>query len=241
MRALPFLQAHPILQGLKASASLRDTAAATGAALTALIVAILTPIGGLLLLAGLAAGALMATAPRLSWRPDRLAWGGLIAAAAAGAAAGAPGFVGGLFCWFLADSARAAVRRSAACAGAAPYPVSERLPLILVAVFAALLVAAAAPHVVMGLPLDLPHPPMALMVGVGVAYALCAVDAVVRVLARWRLGESRPAQVAADASFHVVVLAGFVLSADVSAGVVALIAYRLTLAIGLRPRAFAAA
>jgi hypothetical protein len=234
MRVLPFVQA------LKASPAQREQLAAAGAALVALAVSLAAPIAGLLVLAGLVAAALMSNRPRPSWRPDRLAWGGLIVAAAAGVAAGAPGFVGGLFCWFLADSARAAVRRSAIYAGAAPPRLSERLPLILVAVFVGLLVAAAAPHVVMGLPLDLPHPPLALIIAAGVAYALTAVDWLVRILARWRLGESRPSQVAADAAFHAVVLAGFVVSNDVSAGVVALTAYRLTLAVSLRREVLAA-
>lgn len=234
MRVLPFVQA------LNASPAQRDSLAAAGAALVALAVSMAAPVAGLLVLAGLVAAALMSNRPVAAWRPDRLAWGGLMVAAAAGAAAGAPGFVGGLFCWFLADSARAAVRRSAVFAGAAPQRISERLPLMCVAAFAGLLVAAAAPHVVMGLPLDLPHPPMALIVAAGVAYALTAVDWLVRILARWRLGESRPSQTAADASFHAVILAGFVLSNDVSAGVVALIAYRLTLAIPLRRQAPAA-
>jgi hypothetical protein len=74
----------------------------------------------------------------------------------------------------------------------------------------------------------------------GVAYALAAVDWIVRILARWRLGENRPAPVAFDASFHVVILAGFVLSPDVSAGVIALVAYRMALAIDRKAKALAA-
>jgi hypothetical protein len=234
MRALPFVKA------LSPSPSQRDAGIAMVCALAALLLASLAPIAGLLLLTVLAAAALMTRRTPMRWRPDAFAWGGLIVAAAAAGAAGAPGLVGCLFCWLLADSARAAIRRSAAMSGAGPHPLSERLPLLLVAAFAGLLVAASAPHVVLGLPLDLPHPPSGLMTIFGVAYALAAVDWIVRILARWRLGENRPAPVAFDASFHVVILAGFVLSPDVSAGVIALVAYRMALAIDRKAKALAA-
>lgn len=235
MRALPFVKA------LSLSLPQLHAGMAMACALAALFLASLAPIAGVLLLAALAAAALMTRRAPMRWRPDALAWGGMIAAAAAAAAAGAPGLVGCLFCWFLADCAKAAISRSAAMTGAGSHPLSERLPLILVAAFACLLVAAAAPHVVMGLPLDLPHPPSGLITILGVAYALAAVDWLVRVLARWRLGENGPAPVACDASFHMVILAGFVLSSDVSAGVTALVAYRIAMAMDLQAKALAAA
>jgi hypothetical protein len=198
--------------------------AALGLALSAMAAALAAPALGLLVLAGLSAVAMAGGDGGRAIRFDRLALAGCAAVAAAAAAGGLSGATGAAFVWFVVDCARAQGRRAGSAAAGA---MAERLSRWLAAGFAVLLVAAAAPHVVMGLPLNLPHPPSVMILAVGIVYALATADWTVRVLARWRLGEGRLAPALSPLAFHVLLLAGFGLCTDVSAGLVGLIAYRL--------------
>ncbi len=204
-------------------------------ALLAMAAAFVAPPMGLLVLAALGALGLVSAEQPIRPRLDALALTGLAALAAAAAAAGFAGATGVMFAWFVMESARSQNRRSRALATLAQGGLAERAAIWLAAAFAILLVAAAAPHVVMGVPLNLPHPPVLAIWATGLFYALSVVDWIVRNLARWRLGEGRLAPVAADATFHIVMLAGFALCPDVSAGLAGLVAYRLGLL--LKPEA----
>jgi hypothetical protein len=168
--------------------------------------------------------------PAPTVRIDRLALIGLAASAGGAAAAGLAGAVGALFCWYVVDAARQQARVSRATT-AGTQTRSEALHLWLAAMFAILIVAASAPHMVMGVPLDLPRPPSQLIIAAGLAYSIAVVDWIVRALARWRLGENPWAAFTGEAALHLALLTAFAICADVSAGVTGLVAYRLCLAL----------
>jgi hypothetical protein len=191
-------------------------------AMAAMGAALMAPALGLLMLAALAALALAARQPFRTPRLDSLGIVALVAMAAAAAAAGLAGATGVLFVWTVI----AAARRAA---------LGERLVTGLAAAFVICLVAAAAPHVVMGLPLTLPHPPQAAIMILGLAYSLALVDWIVRVLARWRLGEARLVSAVEGAALHAVLLAGFALCPDVSAGMAGLLAFQMARASRFAP------
>jgi hypothetical protein len=85
-----------------------------------------------------------------------------------------------------------------------------------------------------GLPLDLPHVPVWLVIAAGVLTAGAVFDWGLRRAAAWRLGELASAPAAHLLIHHVVFLAAFGLMIDVSAGVVMLAAWRLLHAAPLR-------
>jgi hypothetical protein len=203
----------------------------------ALASALIAPALGLLVLAALAALALTRPHQPVAWRLGAFEICGLVAVISAAVAAGLAGATGAAFVWFVADAARACLRDARGIGAGAHGFRGERVAVFLAAGFAILMVAASAPHVVMGLPLDLPHPPANLIVLVGVAYSLAVADWLLRVLARWRLGEGALAPAMDAACFHMLLLIGFVASSDASAGLAALMAYRMTRS--LRPIASA--
>ena len=209
-----------IMQAVRALAC---AAAAGGAAL-------ISPPLALLLAALLAARALMAarTAPHLSMVG---AAGPILAALAVGAWTGLAGGIGVLFLWRVFADARWSATEAARLAVAAGRPgetrLSARIPIWLTAAYAALLVAYSAPHMVVGLPLDLPQVPFWAPLGAGVLAALGIGDWLLRRAADWRLGEFAPAPAAHLLSYHLLFLAAYGASFDLSAGVIALIAWRL--------------
>jgi hypothetical protein len=130
----------------------------------------------------------------------------------------------------LAD-ARWCVQEATRLATSAARPgetrLSARIPIWLTAAYAGLVVAYSAPHMVVGLPLDLPQVPFWAPLGAGVLAALGIGDWMLRRAADWRLGEFAPGPAAHLLSYHVLFLAAYGASFDLSAGVIALVAWRL--------------
>jgi hypothetical protein len=102
------------------------------------------------------------------------------------------------------------------------------------------LVAFTSPHMVAGLPLDLPHVPVWIPLGMGAIAALAFFDWGLRRAADWRLGELAVAPAAHLLTHHAIFLAAFGLTLDVSAGIAALLAWRLAHAAPLRQPSFTA-
>jgi len=205
--------------------SLAAAAAALGAGAAALV----SPPLALLALAAMAAWTLIKAA---SARFDFTALAGpAVAALAVGAFIGLEGAIGVLFVWRLAADARWSVREAQTLARAAGRPAeTSRRALAhawLTPAYGLALVAYTAPHMIAGLPLDLPHVPVWVPLCVGALAAGAAFDWALRRAADWRLGELAAAPAAHLMAHHIVFLAAFGLMLDVSAGVVALIAWRL--------------
>jgi hypothetical protein len=89
------------------------------------------------------------------------------------------------------------------------------------------LVAYTAPHMIAGLPLDLPHAPALVPIVAGGLAVGALFDWALRRTADWRLGELCQSQTAHLLAHHIVFVAAFGLTLDVSGGIVALIAWRL--------------
>jgi len=89
------------------------------------------------------------------------------------------------------------------------------------------IVAYTSPHLVMGLPLDLPHVPVFVPATLGVAAVALMFDWALRRAADWRLGQLASAPAAHLLTHHAVFLIAYALTLDLSAGVVALMAWRL--------------
>ena len=198
--------------------------------------------GGLVLAVGLwaapaavlcvAAIALLAATQVGRMRGRSLAWTDFVGAALTliGAALdGGAGALGGALLWFVLDAVRASAARGRmlAAAEAPGQAVRRRAHLWLLAAFAISVVAIRSPHVLLGLPVEIPHPPAALAAALGAALALSIVDWLVRELADWRLGEPRWVSGLNDVATLVAILAAFVLIDDVSAGVMGVLALRL--------------
>ena len=93
--------------------------------------------------------------------------------------------------------------------------------------FGLCVVAYTAPHIVAGLPLDLPHVPVWVPATAG-AIALAGVaDWLLRRAADWRLGEVAVAPTVHMLTHHALFVLAFGALFDLSAGVVALAAWRL--------------
>lgn len=202
----------------------------------------LAPQAALFLLAALAARALMgAQAARL----DLAALvGPALAALLVGAFVGLAGAIGVVFIWRLIADTRwsvAEARRLSEAAGRPDYATPRALlhawatPL-----FGLAMVAFTAPHMVAGLPLDLPHIPLWSVIAVGVIAALAVFDWALKCAADWRLGELASAPAAHLLSHHAMFVLAFGLMIDVSAGIVAMIAWRLAHAMPARQPSFTA-
>ncbi len=84
-----------------------------------------------------------------------------------------------------------------------------------------------APHLVVGLPLDLPHLPLWAPLATACIAGAALFDWALRCAAQWRLGELDGRPAAFLAAHHAMFLMAFGLGFDLSAGVVALAAWRL--------------
>ena len=164
--------------------------------------------------------------------------GPLFAAIIVGGAVGLAGAIGVMFAWRLIADARWSIneaRRLALAAGRVNEMGFRALahawstPLYGLAV-----VAYTAPHLVMGLPLDLPHVPMLVPAALGVAAGALVFDWALRRLADWRLGEIAAAPAMHLGAHHALFLLAYGLTLDVSAGLVAMLAWRLVHAAPLR-------
>jgi hypothetical protein len=212
------------------------------AALSAGIVAVYAPTLALVVLAALAARVLMRGNPT---RIDVLALAGpAFAALIVGALLGFAYAIGVVFIWRLAADARWSVRRAARLAQAEGRPAEATRRALahawLTPLFGLTLVAYTAPHMIAGLPLDLPHAPLWVPALTGGLAGVAFFDWALRRAADWRLGELAIAQTLHLLAHHGLFLLAFGLTLDVSAGLVALIAWRLTHALPTRQASFTA-
>jgi hypothetical protein len=139
--------------------------------------------------------------------------------------------IGVLFVWRLFADTRYSVREATRLSLAAGRPGDVTWQALahawLTPLFGLTLVAFTAPHMVAGLPLDLPHVPVWVPVMTGAAAALAVFDWALRRAADWRLGELAAAPTAHLLAHHIVFLAAYGATLDLSAGVFALAAWRL--------------
>lgn len=215
--------------GALSRASITHSQVALTIALGAGALALVAPPVALLALAGLGAHALMrADAVRI----DLAALAGpIVAALVVGAFVGLAGAIGVLFVWRLIADTRWSIAEAKRLAAAAGRP-TETMPKALAhawltPLYGLALVAYTAPHMIAGLPLDLPHVPIWVPLGIGSLAAGLLFDWALRRLADWRLGEFAAAPAAHLLSHHAIFLLAFGFNFDVSAGVVASIAWRL--------------
>lgn len=203
--------------------------AALAVALAAGAAALIAPPVALLFLALLGARALVLAPPRaFSW----LALAGpALAALVVGAFVGLAGAIGALFVWRLASDARWSIgeaKRLAIAAGRPGETSFEALAHAWLTPAAGLaLVAYTSPHMVLGLPLDLPHVPLFAPAILAAGAMIAMFDWALKRAADWRLGELARAPAAHLLAHHIVFVLAFGLTLDVSAGLVALIAWRL--------------
>jgi hypothetical protein len=199
--------------------------AAIGAGATALI----APPVALLLLGVMGAFALMrADAPRLDLGAMI---GPAFAALIVGACVGLDGAIGVIFVWRLFADARWSTREAARLAEASGRISETTWRSLLHAwttpLYGLMVVAFTAPHMVAGLPLDLPHIPLWAVLIAGALAAMAVFDWALKRAADWRLGELAGAPAAHLLAHHAVFVVAFGLMIDVSAGIVALVAWRL--------------
>jgi hypothetical protein len=214
-----------------------------GRSMSALIVALVSgalslvsPPAALLILAALGARALIQSpAQRIDWAS--LA-GPAFACAMVGAFVGVAGAVGVAFGWRLLTDTRWSVgeaKRLALAAGRTSETTRAALAHAwLTPLYGLAIVAYTAPHMVAGLPLDLPHLPAVAPMVIGFAALAAVFDWGLRRAADWRLGELAPAPAAHLACHHALFVLAFGAMLDVSAGLIALIAWRLAHAAPLR-------
>lgn len=224
--------AYARLGGTTTGASERAAEASLLALATALAVgalALAAPPLALLCIAGLSANALVRGA---DVRINIYALvGPLTLTVCLGAIFGFAAGVGTLFAWRLYQDTRWSLNEAKRLAQLAGKPKEATNAALahawLTPIYGLTLVAYTAPHLVAGFPLDLPHVPGFAPLIAG-ALALGAVfDWGLRRMADWRLGEVSAAPTAHLLAHHTLFLAAFGLTLDVSAGVVALIAWRL--------------
>jgi hypothetical protein len=218
--------------------ALSKTASCFIAAAGAGLLALASPPLALLLLGVMGAFALMrAEAPKLDL-------GSLIgpafAALIVGACVGLDGAIGVVFVWRMVSDARWSVREAARLAEASGR-VSETTWRSLThawttPLYGLTVVAFTAPHMVAGLPLDLPHVPLWVVLAAGAIAAGAVFDWALKRAADWRLGELAKAPAAHLLAHHAVFVLAFGLMIDVSAGIVALVAWRLAHAMPLAAR-----
>ncbi len=191
--------------------------------------AMLAPPLALLILAALAAHALL----RNDVRRVNIAaiTGPAFAALIVGAFAGLAGAIGVLFVWRLVADTRWSVAEAQRRALIAGRPAETSFKALAHAwatpLFGLTLVAFTAPHMIAGLPLDLPHVPIWVVAAAGIVAAGALFDWGLQRAADWRLGELSVAPTLHLLAHHAVFLLAFGLTIDVSAGVMMLAAWRL--------------
>lgn len=225
---IPHALAAPLSGAASGLAADRGVVAAF-AALTLGAVSVLSPPLAILGLAALGAR-VMLRAERV--RFDIASFAGPIAAALlVGAFAGLAGGIGVIFIWRMIADARWSVAEAKRLSAAAGRPAETTIKSLahawLTPLYGLTLVAFTAPHMIAGLPLDLPHVPVWVVIGAGVLAAGAVFDWALRRAADWRLGELAAAPATHLLIHHVLFLVAFGLMIDVSAGVVMLAAWRL--------------
>ncbi|MBC7769118.1 MAG: hypothetical protein H7124_10060 [Phycisphaerales bacterium] len=231
---------------LQSGALVRASAArsfmAMFAALAVGAAALASPPVAILMLAGLAAFVLMRSE---HVRLDLPAFvGPVVAAIIVGAFTGLAGGIGALFVWRMFADTQWSVREASRLAAAAGRPAETSWRSLahawLTPFYCLTLVAYTAPHMIAGLPLDLPHVPVWIPMLAGAIAAGALFDWSLRRAADWRLGELAAAPAAHLLTHHALFLIAFGFSLDVSAGIVALMAWRLAHAAPLRQASFTA-
>jgi len=221
---------------------LAETLTPFAVALCVGVAALIAPPVALLLLACLGAHALL----RCDARDVQLAafMGPSLAALIVGAFVGLAGAVGVLFVWRLIADTRWSVREAQRLAQNAGRPAEASWKALIHAwampLYGLALVAYTAPHMIAGLPLDLPHVPLLVPLIGGVIAVGAVFDWALRRAADWRLGELAPGPALHLLTHHAVFLIAYGLTLDVSAGVVALGAWRLAHAAPIRQASFTA-
>ena len=195
----------------------------------------------LLLIAALAANVLM----RGDARFDLVAMiGPMVAAVIVGAFVGLAGAIGVLFIWRLYADTRWSVNEASRLAMLAGRPVEASWKALahawMTPLYGLTLVAFTAPHMVAGLPLDLPHVPVWVPLSMAILAAGAIFDWALRRAADWRLDELAVAPAAHLLTHHAIFLVAFGFMLDVSAGIAALLAWRLAHAAPLRQASFTA-
>jgi len=184
----------------------------------------------------------------LSGEAVRIDWLSLIgpafAALIVGMFVGLAGAIGTLFVWRLFADTRWSTGEATRLAAAAGRPAETTFKALfhawLTPAYGLMIVAYTAPHMVAGLPLDLPHVPVWLVIAIGVLAAGAFFDWGLRRAADWRLGELAAAPAQHLLIHHIIFVAAFGLMIDVSAGVVMLMAWRLAHAAPMRQPSFTA-
>jgi hypothetical protein len=211
----------------------RQTIERSGAALLIALtvggLSIVSPPLSVLLLVALGARALMRAeaAPRFDFVSVAAP---LLASAVVGVFVGLAGAIGVLFVWRLYADTRWSVAEAERLTLAAGKPQTKNLLLgahaWLTPLYGLTLVAFTAPHMVAGLPLDLPHVPQFVPVTVAILAAAALFDWALRRAVDWRLGELASAPAMQLMTHHVMLLCAFGFGFDVSAGIVAMLAWR---------------
>ncbi len=157
--------------------------------------------------------------------------GPIIAALIVGAFVGSAGAIGVIFVWRIVADTHWSVGEAKRLSAAAGRPAETTLKSLahawMTPIYGVALVAYTAPHMIAGLPLDLPHVPVWTVITAGVLAAGAFFDWGLRRAADWRLGELARAPAAHLFIHHVMFLVAFGLMIDVSAGIVMLAAWRL--------------
>jgi hypothetical protein len=211
----------------------RQTIERSGAALlialTTGAISIVSPPLSVLLLVGLGARVLLRddAVPRIRLVSVAVP---LIASAVVGVFVGLAGAIGVLFIWRLYADTRWSMGEAERLTLAAGRPHCNNALLSahawLTPVYGLALVAFTAPHMVAGLPLDLPHAPAFVPVIAAILAAAALFDWALRRAVDWRLGELALAQTIHFSAHHAILLCAFGLGLDVSAGIVAMLAWR---------------
>jgi hypothetical protein len=159
-----------------------------------------------------------------------------LAALIVGSWAGVAGAVGVVFIWRVHADCRWSIETARQLANAVkPETIRTQAHAWLTPLYGACVVAYTAPHMVAGLPLDLPHVPVWAPLAAGILAVGALFDWALRQAVDWRLGELSRAPAAHMATHHALFALAFGFTVDVSAGVAALIAWRLAHA-ALTPR-----
>jgi hypothetical protein len=159
-----------------------------------------------------------------------------LAALVVGSWVGLAGAVGVLFIWRIYADCRWSIATARRLAPAVkPEALRTQIHAWLTPLFGVCVVAYTAPHMVAGLPLDLPHVPAWVPLAAGILAVAALFDWALRQAVDWRLGELARAPAAHLATHHAMFALAFGFGVDVSAGVTALVAWRLAHA-ALGPR-----
>ena len=211
-------------------AAVSQSLAALVAAIVAGGVALISPPMALSVLAALAARVLLRAEHAPKFNIATLA-GPALAACVVGSFVGLAGAVGVLFVWRLQADVRWSLGEAARLARANARPAQATWRSLahgwMTPAYGLALVAFTSPHIIAGLPLDLPHIPVWVPAAAGAVALVVVADWLLRRAADWRLGEIAVAPTVHMLTHHALFLLAFGAMFDLSAGIVTLAAWRL--------------